>query len=529
MKKKGKNSELRELKLSGIPKNILLFAGLLFIAFFFCHKIVFVNADLGRHLKNGEVILSGLSSGASVLTSNFYSYTEKDFPLVNHHWGSGVIFFLVWKLFGFSGLSLFHVLINVASAFLFFKIAERKSNFVYSFFFLILSVPLITSRTEIRPEDFSVLLAGVFYYILVLFVEEKISYPKILFFLLPLQILWANLHIFFVFGFFLTGVFWLGAFMNNRGLFRNLSVMLFLQVGLCLINPSWVSGLAEPFMILREYGYMIAENQPLFFMQKRFPEMAMYYHFEFLLVLSAVIFFIAFYRNRNFLFNPSLIILLFFSILSFNMVRGIPLWGLFFIPFASVSFYSLGKKYFEISPRILQGILLGCGLLIVFLGMVTRGHYYSPFRGYSGFGLIKDINRPADFFRMNHLEGPVFNNYDIGGYLIFNLFPGNRVFVDNRPEAYSVDFFKKIYEPMQENEEDWNKYSGQFQFNSIFFFRHDNTPHAQPFLIRRINDPSWAPVFVDDFTIILLKRNNMNAQLIGKYELPRSMFTSVPQ
>ncbi len=50
---------------------------------------------------------------------------------------------------------------------------------------------------------------------------------------------------------------------------------------------------------------------------------------------------------------------------------------------------------------------------------------------------------------------------------------------------------------------------------------------AQPFLIRRVFDPAWAPVFVDDTTIILLKRNEINASIIEKYELPQSVFKVV--
>jgi len=55
------------------------------------------------------------------------------------------------------------------------------------------------------------------------------------------------------------------------------------------------------------------------------------------------------------------------------------------------------------------------------------------------------------FFKENNLQGPIFNNYDIGGYLIFNLFPQEKVFVDNRPETYSSEFFQEDYIPMQED------------------------------------------------------------------------------
>lgn len=510
-------------------KKILLAAGLIFLGLFFWHKIIFINADLGRHIKNGEIILSEITTHNPVFNSNFYSFTEPDFSLINHHWGSGVIFYLLWKLFGFTGLSLFNVLIIVLTTFLFFRIAEKKSNFIFAFLCLLLSVPLLASRTEIRPEAFSYLFTGIFYYFLVLFKEKKISFRNILLILLPLQLLWVNLHLFFVIGIFFTGIFWFDAFFKKQFL-KEYSILLAGTLLLSLVNPNGTDGFLEPFMILREYGYMIAENQSLFFMQNRFPENSMYYHFEILFVLAILVFLYAFYLKRNFHFNPHFVLFLFFSILSFKMIRGIPLWGLIFIPFSSAVLFSLMKNHFNYkTARFFQAACLTLSAVVIFYGLFGRNHYYSPFKGITGYGLMENVNRSAEFIRQNNIPGPVFNNYDIGGYFIFNLFPEYKVFVDNRPEAYSVDFFKKIYEPMQESEEKWKELSRQFDFNCIYFFRHDNTPHAQPFLIRRINDDGWAPVFVDDFTIIFLKRNEKNAELIKRLELPESMFSAVPQ
>lgn len=530
MKKKRKDiNELEGIQISSLWKKILLTVGLIFFALFFVHKIFFINADLGRHIKNGEIVFSDFTAFRILLTTNYYSYTEPGFPLVNHHWGSGVIFYIIWKLFGFTGLSLFQVFLNVATAFIFFKIAEKKSDFIYAFFFFIISIPLITGRTEIRPEAFSYFLTGIFYYFLTLYSEEKISFRKILFILFPLQLLWANLHIFFVLGIFLTGVFWIDSLLNKKYLAKKFSTLMVAEVIICMANPNGIKGFLEPFMILREYGYMIAENQSLFFMQKRFPENMMYYHFEILFSFIMLLFLFVLYKKRNFKFSSQLIILLFFSILSFKMIRGIPLWGLFFIPFASINIINLSKSLHFNTEKLFQRGLIIIPVIIIFYGLFTRNNYYSPFKGYSGLGLFENINRSSDFIKKNNVSGPIFNNYDIGGYLIFNLFPEHKVFVDNRPEAYSIDFFKRVYEPMQEKEEKWKEFSAYYNFNCIYFYRHDNTPHAQPFLIRRINDAEWAPVFVDDFTIIFLKRNEKNVELIKKHELPKSIFSAVPQ
>jgi len=141
-----------------------------------------------------------------------------------------------------------------------------------------------------------------------------------------------------------------------------------------------------------------------------------------------------------------------------------------------------------------------------------------------GLGLMPGNSLSAEFFIKNNIKGPIFNNYDIGSYLIFYLFPKERPFVDNRPEAFSSSFFKDIYIPAQEDESAWKKIDSIYNFNVIFFNRNDITPWAQPFLIRRLDDSEWAPVFVDLYTIIFLKRNSQNENLIEKYQIPKKFF-----
>jgi hypothetical protein len=93
-----------------------------------------------------------------------------------------------------------------------------------------------------------------------------------------------------------------------------------------------------------------------------------------------------------------------------------------------------------------------------------------------GFGLKKDVNLSAEFFKKEKIQAPIFNNYDIGGYLIYHPFPEEKVFVDNRPEAYPASFFEKIYVSMQNDEKIWRKKDEIYNFNVIIFSYRDYTP-----------------------------------------------------
>jgi hypothetical protein len=119
------------------------------------------------------------------------------------------------------------------------------------------------------------------------------------------------------------------------------------------------------------------------------------------------------------------------------------------------------------------------------------------------------------------VQGPIFNNFDVAGYLVYYLFPGQRVFVDNRPEAYPVRFFTDIYFPMQSDEAKWADTSHDYGFNVIVFNYRERSARSEQFIVRRVLDPMWAPVYLDKNIIILAKRDGPNQPVIAKYELPK--------
>src|SRR3989338_3670555 len=108
-----------------IKKDILLLiAVLLFTSLFFIQKINLANADLGRHLKNGELFLKTFKP----ISTNFYSYTNPNFEVINHHWGFGIIVYIIYMLSGFSGISLFYFLMSFVVYFVFSFLVYKKVN-----------------------------------------------------------------------------------------------------------------------------------------------------------------------------------------------------------------------------------------------------------------------------------------------------------------------------------------------------------------------------------------------------------------
>ena len=80
---------------------------LIYLGLFFFQKINFEIADLGRFIQNGAIFFNE----GKLIQTNLYSYTEPEYKFGNHHWGVGVIYFLIHKISGFKGLSAFNLII----------------------------------------------------------------------------------------------------------------------------------------------------------------------------------------------------------------------------------------------------------------------------------------------------------------------------------------------------------------------------------------------------------------------------------
>lgn len=517
-------------------KIFILICILGWLGFHFAQKIDLTTADLGRHLKSGEIILTNLTHPQqiqSLLNTNFYSYTYPDYPVVNHHWGAGVIFFLVRKIIGFSGLSLFYVGLNLITFAIFFLLGWKKGGFKITLFLSLLLVPLLTARTEVRPEIFSYFLSAVFLWLLLSYKDGTISYRQL--FILPLlMVLWVNVHIYFFFGLFLIGVFLfeellLLSKMKFQRIFK-LGVVFVLTAGASFCNPFGLKAVIYPFNIFKNYGYRVLENQSVWFLQRlgfvKNLNLALFAVICVMLILSFVLLLIL--NRRKFSISFALIGVA-VGIMGWLAIRNFTLFGLFALPIIAYNLKeALAPKINLESWAVKFGVLfLSLVILIFYLVnnyQILLSRYYN-----FGFGLARQNDLSVAFFERNNIQGPILNNYDIGGYLIYYLYPQERVFVDNRPEAYPASFFDEIYVPLQENEEKWQQIEKQYNFNAVLFSYRDLTPWGQNFLIERVQDPLWAPVFADPYAIIFLRRNVLNQSIINQYEIPKEYFRIVKQ
>lgn len=499
-------------------------AGILSIyAALLTHPINLTVGDLGRHLKNGELVIqNGL-----IARANLFSYTESDYPFINHHWGSGALFYIIENISGFQGLSLAFVAISVATVWVFLNLAAKLSSFSIAAVLAVVCMPIWITRHEIRPEIFTYLLSGLFLQILWGYKNGRLQFRG-LWFLPLLQVLWVNLHIYFFLGIVLVGILLFESVIKQltpessepkKQSKQVVAVLLGTLLASCL-NPAGVSGALYPLFIMQGYEFPVLENYSV--------PMVLRAGFNFLplnyfLILAACLglsWVYVFARDRSNVFYGNLLLSFIVIALAWWSIRNFGLFAYFALPLTAANLRNLAN------PRTISLWTRGRTSLILagvsgFLFSISPIYFLGGGRGAFGIGLKEGNQAAAEFFRAEDLQGPVFNNFDVAGYLIYYFYPKERVFVDNRPEAYPAAFFRNEYFPLLQSETHWMRRSPEFGFNVVVLNHRDRSAATEQFIVRRVLDSAWAPVFFDRDLIILVKRYGSNQATIEKHELSK--------
>jgi hypothetical protein len=383
-------------------------------------------------------------------------------------------------------------------------------------------LPVIASRTEIRPEMFSYLGSGVFLALLWRWRHGAVSWRALA--LLPVvEVLWVNLHLYFFLGPILIGAFLVEALILRLRGVGGPEPMPLITTGAAtalatLLNPAGLRGALYPFTVLENYGYDVIENQPVLVLERLMTfAPALYFKIAFALLVASWLW--VFFRARRRGEEPSIALLLlsvFVSVVAWRAVRNFTIFGWIALSTVAINLRQLPEPAWLARRRA----VLVPVILFALAGVLVLLHvpYWRGQAAYTGLGLRPGNLAALDFYRSAGLRGPIFNNFDIGSYLIYGLYPAERVFVDNRPEAYPAAFFQDEVRPIQRDEERWREAEDRYGFN-VIFFSHQEHALGKEFILRRVADPAWAVVFIDESNIILAKRNEQNREVIRRYEV----------
>lgn len=485
------------------------------------------DQDLGRHIKLGEVIVNS----GQVPKVNLFSYTNLEFPFINHHYLFEIIVYLGNQYLGVQPLLLLKTVVILTAVGLTLSLLARSfSPLTLPIAFVFLHV--LRERVELRPEIFSFLFTA-----LTLFILEKFSSlghlshdrgtnalttktTKLIFLLPLIQLLWVNTHIYFPVGLILQAIFFISflykvlcSHLTSRKLILP-GIIFGLSAVLSLANPNGLSSLLYPLNVFGNYGYTIAENQNLFLLESlNFKDP------NFLFVkLSWILIIISIFTGaiRHTISLKNLLLCLLGLILSVIHIRSFPYLVFISLPATIQNFGNFKQPRWMFLP-----LALISSLIIAESVFYLSGEYYKySDRDYKVEVRVSEHGKGAmDYLLANNLPQSIFNNFDIGSYIIYRGFPKYQVFVDGRPEAYPKEFFKEVYIPMQEDPKVFQSIDEKIKFQTIIFSYTDQTPWAGNFLKAITQNPDWSIVFIDDFMIILVKNDIVTQKGLVKVNL----------
>jgi hypothetical protein len=540
-------------------KLILSVAGLLLALSFFVYifgltmNYSFEDPDLWWHLRTGEYIVNHWQ----VPDEDPFAYTTPR-PLdevkkrgLRAHWLGQVLLYLPYKLAGLTGVGVLrNVLILLPVLVLFFWLLAGRAGpwvalAVAGFPALVLSTKL--SYTFERPQGFSFTLALV----LVILLErlrartgkESEKSFDFSYWLIPLTMaLWANIHagfivgnvtiIIFLFAEALRSGFHLARGSRDKGLRPAFFVVCMVAIGASFINPNgyhlfynYLSGLIMKFF--RELfaapgaggqagwvGTTVLEYRPLsyFYEELRYKWLILYWAFT---VLIYLVLFVKYWIRRS-VDIAELLVVSFFVFFANYYVRGL-MFSLTVLPFYA------GKSLLEIKllrPRykmLFRGIV--ASLLVVSLGFFGYEYRRQPINFVPGItpkwvspfypaGLVA-------FVKGTKPEGPIYNYYTWGGYLIWTLYPEYQVFVDGRALHNPVN---EQADAILKAKRGWQSLLDAYNINTIIIpVIYRETGRIVPLADALVDYKEWQLVYRGLNSVLFLRDVPGNRAIIEQY------------
>jgi tetratricopeptide (TPR) repeat protein len=536
------NASLDSERLSCAHKLFRWLAGLALLVLalsLFANKIT--DTDVWWHLRTGEYIIEN----QVIPHVDTYSYTAGGNKWIDLHWLFQVILYATFNALGSYGLSLLFISVFLVSFLLLWSACLPRQNYLAAIILFALALMAASARFLARPEAFTFLMIGA--YMAILCRYERGGPNRLVYLLIPLQILWTNLQ-----GLFIIGPFLISAYVLEHGIrrfvsrpesresekhnkgFRTLLVVLIGSLLACLINPYGFNGLTFPLTLFTRVGGMqnvfaasIAEFQPPFSGYNLIGSIRWFGVFMVIAALAVAA------DYRNFRVSHALI-LLGLGYLSLNARRNIPLFVLAILPLSVEHAGNLVVRMTNSkggkSPRWAKRLeLAGCAALILLMPLqvhrVINGRYYFSDRRAERFGFgFKEQLFPRGafvFIKENGIRGPLFNNMDIGGMFIYEMYPVEKVFIDARLEVNSADHLFEYRRAMSDPVA-FRRLALKYGFNAVVIAHtSQDALYLMPVLYF---SPDWALVYLDPIAAIFVRTVPENEAVVrsARIDIARS-------
>jgi len=460
--------------------------------------------DTWWHLAAGRWIVE---HGAVPVTDTL-SHTVRGHRWINLEWAYEIAIYLIYSLGGPVLLSVAAVVGFTLAVWLLLRLVRPQLGDAGGALLSLLVVIVIQDRFTVRPEMISFpLLVG----LLSVLEYARTREGRGLWLLVPLMIVWVNVHGLFVIGVFAIVCALAGAPSRRLALWGSAAV------AAVIVNPFGLPGVLLPVKLFTLIDKASPALQAIAEFRSPFAADAVgtgYATYKLLLIvggISVLAALVLHVRDRRASSGPALRAefagVVFFSglaALSIIARRNTALFALGASPIIARSIASIGSRLKQsVEPYVAAGVIS----VAVFLGTsVVTGAFYRFDRQPREFGAgVLEGSFPiraAAFAREARLPPKLYNDVAAGGYLAWDDPLGSGVFIDGRLEVYDMAFFSDyvagMYDPAR-FEADADRFGIQ---TVILFHRWEN---RRRLLERLVQSGVWSLVYADEVAAVLVK------------------------
>jgi hypothetical protein len=459
------------------------------------------DADLWGYMSFGKLFWGG----SSFPYRDPFSYVSKEELWIYHEWLTGVLLYKVYNLFGEAGLQILRYLIGFSTAGLVYasarlRGADRPSSALGVFFG---SIAFGIGYTPVRAQIFTY-----FFFVLTVFILElsrRKERWKYLSLLIPIQILWCNLHGGFVAGLGLVAIYGFGQILSGRPFLPFFFAMVGSVIS-TLINPYGVSYWFYIYSAISMGRPFIAEWWSVYTAIKS--GFAIYNHLFFILYFTLSLLTLLWFRWKDI---TDILVLLITAFLGFQSNRH----EVFFI--LSFGIYL---------PRVFMPYLNRLTSDPKFLNLIARLNWQKsiavtlslilfPVYSISRVELLR-ISLPSEptvrsgfyyplgaiqYIKERNMTGNILTDFDWGEFVMWELYPKCLVGMDGRYETvyprHVFDRYVKFYLAADE----WRIFLDEYPHDMILIKR---SADVYPILRRQEN---WREVYGDVGSALFVRRD----------------------
>lgn len=460
-----------------MPKNSLLsFDRRLLIAFFILIILAaaarpITDPDFWWHLRTGQYIVET----RAIPHTDIYSSVKFGSEWVTHEWLSEVLMYSIFRLTNYVGLIAFFALIVALSFFITYLRCElRAPNAYISALALIVGTAATIPTWGVRPQMFSILFAAVFLWVL----DQKEN-SRVIWLLVPLTILWVNMHAGFPVGLVLMlltiGGVALDAYIIEKiSIFeiwhrtRKLFLIWLISCAAVCVNPNGLRLYTYPLETLRSRSMMlyIQEWRPPDFQDPMFLG---------LIVLMVVTFCVLAVSNKRAV--PSELLMLgTTAAATLRSARNVPFFALVATPILAGHLWTRLAPYTTVGDSLLRdkrGRAWNSSTLLLNILLLVAAPLLAATMRIRNSAQIQRLVEARDFphaavefMKLRNVAQPIYNEYHWGGYLIWNLYPRYRVFIDGRADVYGDELMDEYFR-MHDGAKDWRELLDHYGIQSV--------------------------------------------------------------